>query len=143
MLVMVMCLIISLQIDKLSGAEVESIAALHEGVFALPGKNWRRKLTGIVTLSIDRPGSCACSMLSDDAAWGVNYWDFLPESLMALAVTIETIGRICRRAMNFEAIWIGDRHTETVALTLPDMLEIIRQNRIGEKTRYLISAVDD
>ena len=130
-----MCLLLRVQLEEPLGERTKDISNIDGSLIVTESRNWR-KPTGLLTLSTE--GGCACSMLSDQADRDDKYWDFLPESLIALSITLEKIGDIFQQNFVFEALWIGDKPTVIIEISLCDMLKIIRNNRIGEKTRYLV-----
>ena len=139
-----MCLTISLELPMMPKQEAERLATqrsstdkleIHfEGTASFFGR-------GNPRLSIYEAGEgCACSMLTDDADWNAPAWDIQPKLLLPLA---NSLAYISERAVNgfiLEALWAGDKPEKNLELSPAELLSVVRENRVGTKTRYIVKA---
>ena len=90
-------------------------------------------------LSISEKGEgCACSMLTDEANWNAPTWDLRNEVLPDLALALLFISELASNSFNFEARWAGEKPGKNLEVSLSELLEIVQQNRIGTKVRYIV-----
>jgi hypothetical protein len=133
-----MCLTMTVQLKKPLGDGISRIPAT--GVLSIiEHRNWRRKPTGLLTISEPSEG-CACSMLTEDADWGRPHWDMRPEVLPQIAKTLDAIHQQVPEGFEFEALWIGDEPDGTEAVTIEEMRSLILAGQIGQKVRYVIKS---
>jgi len=135
-----MCLIININLspkDSLRAAEIAKFATISEGLEVHPQKRRFRKRSSILFLSEHSEG-CGCSLLTDNASWNALTWDMIPSALPKLAVTLQRLCEGCSEEFTFNASWVGEKLVEENYLTADAMLEIVRQSRIGTKTKYHI-----
>ena len=93
-------------------------------------------------LSLSEKGEgCACSMLTDDADWNAATWDMRGDVVVAVADTLMTIPR--RNGFAFEALWIGDRPKTDQRVSIDDLANRVRANRVGNKVRYVVVAPNE
>jgi len=92
-------------------------------------------------LSISEAGEgCACSMLTDEADWNAPAWDIQPTLLPPLANSLAFISERAANGLILEALWAGDRPEKNLKVSPDELLSIVRENRIGTKTRYIVRA---
>lgn len=92
-------------------------------------------------LSISEAGEgCACSMLTDDADWNAPAWDIQPTLLPHLANSLALISDRASEGFTFEALWAGDKPEKYLEVSPNELLSIVRENRVGTKTRYIVRA---
>lgn len=134
-----MCLEIRVKFDDLNYDNAVALAQCvsGDGVYLVSARNagklFRKKEPFLV---ICPDGSCACSLLTDQADWGADTWDMDPDLLPKLAVTIEELSRHATLPMTVEALWVGDEPLKRVQLTLNAFLDIVRTGRLGTRTAY-------
>jgi hypothetical protein len=76
--------------------------------------------------------------LTDDADWNAEYWDFDAEFLQAYSKKLERMFSLSANGIEFQALWVGDKPTKTLNLSLEEFLETVRNNKIGTKTKYIV-----
>jgi hypothetical protein len=76
--------------------------------------------------------------LTDDADWNADFWDFDAEHLQTYSKQLERMFALSAKGIEFQALWVGDKPTKTLNLSLEEFLEIVRNNRIGTKTKYVV-----
>ena len=76
--------------------------------------------------------------LTDDADWNAECWDFDAEYLQAYSKKLEHLFSLSANGIEFQALWVGDKPTNTLNLSLEKLLEIVRNNKIGTKTKYVV-----
>ena len=92
-------------------------------------------------LSISEAGEgCACSMLTDETDWNAPAWDIQPTLLLPLANSLEFISKWAADGLTFEALWAGDKPEKNLEVSPDELLGIVRENRVGTKTRYTVRA---
>ena len=126
------------QLSKQLGEPATVLDLGHQALFVSEHKNWRRRPTGLLSLSEPGHRGCACSMLTDDADWSAPNWDLKTEVLPLIANTLEQIASISPEGFSFEALWTGDRPKQTLKLSLPELKERVLSNLIGTRTRYQV-----
>jgi len=137
-----MCLIVSVEA---AGSERERLiqAARHASVFGLEvsvahPQRWPWARDRGARASISSDGSCACSLLTDDADWGAETWAMQPEYLEPLARALETLAEEGPRPLFFQALWLGDAPTKEALITPRELSELARASRISTSTRYKV-----
>jgi hypothetical protein len=135
-----MCLTVSVELP-MEKREVELIVNRYnsinldfhyDGVTSFLGR-------GNHQLSISEKGEgCACSMLTDEADWNAPTWDLREEVLPDLALALLFISETASNGFNFEAIWAGDKPEKSLEVSLNELLELVQQNRVGTKARYIV-----
>ena len=92
-------------------------------------------------LSISEAGEgCACSMLTDDADWNAPAWDIQPTLLLPLSNLVRYISERASNGLILEALWAGDKPEKNLELSPDELLSVVRENRVGTKTRYIVRA---
>jgi hypothetical protein len=89
---------------------------------------------------ISEDGSCACSLLGDDADWNAEAWAMRPEILGALAQTLEIlIGEVSSDDVWFEAVWVSDAPNQNLRVTAEQLAALARSSALGTRTRYEVA----
>ena len=140
-----MCYSICVYSDKLNDKIARSVADPFRMEATLrvevwPAKKWLKKTP--LHLSITEEGGCACSLLSESADWNLETYDLRPEILPLLINTFKKLSEILQDEMTIESLWAGDKIENEVEVPLNDFLEVVRNNRVGGKTRYKIMNKD-
>ena len=81
---------------------------------------------------------CACSMLTDNADWNDEFWDF---QISLLPPTAKLLADICERVPNgftVEALWAGDKPEETLTVSLAELSNLVLKNQIKTKAKYVV-----
>lgn len=137
-----MCLTVTIRLEGLSRAEtldvidlVEGVTQLHVGISRQP-----MLMSDRPAIHISEDGACGCSLLADDADWNADHWSMVPECLPALTQTIETIVRASPAPVLFDALWAGDVGMTTVEISLAELVQRVRDGRIGTQTSYRVPA---
>ncbi len=92
-------------------------------------------------LSISEAGErCACSLVTDEADWNSPAWDIQPTLLPALANSLAFISERAANGLILEALWAGDKPEKNLEVSPDELLSIVRENRVGTKTRYIVRA---
>jgi len=96
---------------------------------------------GTPRLSISEAGEgCACSMLTAEADWNAPAWDIQPTLLLPLANSLAFISERAARGLILEALWVRDKPEKNLEVSPDELLRIVRENRVGTKTRYFVRA---
>ena len=139
-----MCLTITIELPMMSKDKARRLAGQNRpsGNVGLRFED-RASLAGRGNprLSLSEAGEgCACSMLADDADWDAPAWDIRPAVLPSLANTIRFISERAPNGFILEALWAGDKAGENLELSLDELLNLVRANRIGARARYNVRA---
>ena len=137
-----MCLTIEIHPYTNYENNIGSISNVDGALFVSEVRNWRGKPKGKFTISNDGEGCCACNMLTDDADWDNKYWDINQEDLVALAFTVNKVSGLCPEGFEFAALWAGDKIEKTKLINIQDFIEIIKSNKIENKTQYKITSAE-
>ena len=62
--------------------------------------------------------------------------------MFLLINTFKKLSEILQDEMTIESLWAGDKIENEVEVPLNDFLEVVRNNRVGGKTRYKIMNKD-
>ncbi len=76
--------------------------------------------------------------LTDNADWNAEFWEFDIEFLAEYATRLSYYYDCSIKGIEFQAMWVSDRPNVTRNLSIDELLEVVRSNRIGTRTRYLI-----
>lgn len=76
--------------------------------------------------------------LTDQADWDAEFWDIGTEYLKTYAKRLEQLFSLSTNGIEFQALWVGDKPTRTLEISIDEFLEIVRSNRIGTKTKYVV-----
>lgn len=78
-------------------------------------------------------------LLTDNADWDDEYWDFYPDKLLQYSKTLEEIIISSSKGIVFQSLWVGEEPTNTIELSIPEFINIIVTNKIKTKARYIVS----
>ena len=95
---------------------------------------WAKKVNNPVkgAIRFSRDGSCSCSLLADDADWDKPIWaleDGVPEELAAALQLLRNEAG----GLTLRAIWKGDEAETEGELSLSQMLDEVRSNRVRNR----------
>lgn len=76
--------------------------------------------------------------LADDADWNTEFWKFDVEFLRTYSKQLEAMFTQSVNGIEFQVFWVGDKPNKTLILSLNEFLDIVRMNKIGNKTRYVV-----
>jgi hypothetical protein len=131
------CLIVAISVAKDTGAVVAPrLSALGPLKLKPSYGGWFSKHFHI---EISEDGTCACSMMHDDDGPDPGVCRVRDDLLEALARTVSSVADVIPTDFSFAAMWISDKPRETPTVRLPELLELIRNNRLGERTEYRVT----
>ncbi len=133
-----MCLVLSIKLSEKDALLAEQIAVastFSEGLEVQAKQRWLRRRTPFLSI-FEHSQGCACSLLTDDADWDAPAWDMHELALPKLASTLRKLRDSCSQGFVFEAMWIGDAPAEERRVTIDELVEIIREGKVGTKTKY-------
>lgn len=78
-------------------------------------------------------------LLTDEADWNADFWDFQSNMLPYLAQAVDRFGEVYSGPFRFSALWISDKPNVTIKVSPSELSSLIRANRIGTKTVYLVN----
>ncbi len=81
---------------------------------------------------------CACSMLTDDADWNAEFWDFQPSVLPPTANLLANINERVPNGFIVEALWAGDKPEETLTVSIDELKDLVLKNQIKTKAKYVV-----
>jgi hypothetical protein len=96
----------------------------------------QRRNSKDITLFIHGYDGDACSLLADDADWDAPTWSLLPSILQPLAITIRKLYELAPNDFSITAVFGGDIATETISISINELLEIVSAGKLGNKVRY-------
>ena len=76
--------------------------------------------------------------LTDDADWAAEYWDIEQNYLEQYCGRLEKLYSQSTFGISFSALWVGEKPTKTINLGIDEFLEIVKSNKIGTKTKYIV-----
>lgn len=102
---------------------------------------WAKKVNKPVkgTIRFSRDGGCSCSLLAEDADWNRPVWALEGTVLEPLAAALQLLGREAG-GFTFRAIWMGDEIETESELSLFQMLDEVRNNRVRNRHTYKVKA---
>jgi len=101
----------------------------------------RRKWFGLVKNSQPYLSLWLHDMLTDSADWNADIWDFNQSGLDALAGFIELFSNKFGKDFSFQAIWAGDEVEVNKELSVDELIQVVKLNNIGTKTKYLVKTI--
>jgi hypothetical protein len=93
---------------------------------------------GSVCAHVSDGGGCACSLLSDDADWGAEFWAMRPEILERLADTLRKLASKLSRPVYVEVLWEGEQPKSDLVVTPDELSVLARQSRLSRNSRYVV-----
>jgi len=76
-------------------------------------------------------------LLTDDADWDAEYWDFYPEQLLQYTKMLNEIIKASSKGITFQALWAGENATEVIELTDKELLNLVNSNKIKTSAKYI------
>ena len=76
--------------------------------------------------------------LTEKADWDAEFWDFEIDYLQNFSEILEKLYQASRNGFVFQALWVGDEPVNVVEISIDEFIDIVRRNRIGTKSQYLI-----
>lgn len=136
-----MCLILSVELLQMPKKEAElfaeqipssSVELYFQGTTSFFGR-------GNARFNISETGQgCACSMLTDNADWNDEFWDFQPSVLLPTANLLAHINERVPNGFIVEALWAGDKLEETLTVSFDELKDLVLQNQIKTKAKYVV-----
>jgi len=78
-------------------------------------------------------------LLTDDADWDAEYWDFYPEQLLEYSKVLSEIIKASSKGITFQALWAGEKATEVIELSEKELLNLVKSNKIKTTAKYIAS----
>ena len=78
-------------------------------------------------------------LLTDEADWNAEFWNFRVSGLENFAQIIIRLYAVSNGAFTFQALWSGDTATKVENLSLDEFLWALRDNKIGTRTKYVVA----
>ena len=94
-----------------------------------------------VTALVGEDGTCACSLLADDAEWDAPTWQMRPEVLPKLAVTLACVADHAPDGFILDVLWAGERVKEEALMSPDELCALARSGQLAQRTRYHIHRV--
>jgi hypothetical protein len=94
-----------------------------------------------VTALVGEDGTCACSLLADDAEWDAPTWQMLPEVLPKLAMTLACVAEHAPEGFTLDVLWAGERVKEEVSVSPDELCALARSGQLAQRTRYRVQRV--
>jgi len=79
-------------------------------------------------------------LLTDDADWDEPAWTMEPKGLAELAVTLGWLHGQLPQGFEFFAAWPPDDIDTTVDVSIDELVALVRESRIGTRSRYRVAA---
>jgi hypothetical protein len=102
------------------------------------GSRWPWARQRRARASISEDGTCACSLLSDDADWNAEFWDMDPQIRERLAHALEILATRGPAHLTVEALWIGESRSEKVLVSVNELFALAATGRLGTTKRYIV-----
>jgi hypothetical protein len=142
-----MCLLIEVLMPGVPPTEAGSLSreAASLGLLELSAQRQVRTATGSRFLLSEPRQGCACSLLGENADWGLAYYELDPARIAALEATLRFLAsKAGPPGFAIRAAWLDgafeDATTAAVRTArLADLLTDVRAARIGNNVRYEIS----
>jgi hypothetical protein len=130
---MFMCLFITADLhrDAATTSEIAQEISKHTELDVFAGKG-----DFATVLYFSEEYSCACSMLDDSAHWKHECWLLHSDACLALAAAVTLLIEQQAGEWTFEMLWNGDRSKGELLISAPELLELIRHNRVRNKMTY-------
>ena len=94
---------------------------------------------GNARFNISKTGEgCACGMLTDNADWNTEFWDFESVWLQPAADVLAKINERVPNGFIVQALWAGDKPEETIKLSFEELHSLVLKNQIKTKTKYVV-----
>lgn len=77
-------------------------------------------------------------LLSDDADWNKPYWNFEIERMPPFLQKLRNYYEDSVQGISICAVWSPDKVSETTEVTFMELENILLNNRLGTKTKYIV-----
>ena len=77
--------------------------------------------------------------LSDNADWNDEYWDFFPNCTDNIANKIKHAYELSTKGIQFQARWVSDKSKLTIEVTLDELLNAFKTNKVRTCAIYLVN----
>lgn len=101
----------------------------------------RRSLFGLIKNTQPYLELLLHDMLTDNADWNADTWDMNQSGLDALASFFELFSQKISNDFSFQAIWAGGEVEINKALTIGELVQIVKSGNIGTRTKYLVKSI--
>lgn len=108
-------------------------AAAHSGLHVRVehAPRWRWAAEKPVRGFLSEDGTCACSLLRDDADWNAGAWAMRSEALEPLAEALGYVALHGPEGLLVEALWVGETACENMRITPEELAGAGARQRIG------------
>jgi hypothetical protein len=142
-----MCLLIEVLMPGVPRTEAGSLSREAAGLrlLELSAQRQSRAAVGSRFLLSEPRQGCACSLLGENADWGLAYYELNPVRTAALEATLRFLAaKAGASGFALRAAWLDGAFEDATAATvrtvrLADLLTDVRAARIGNNVRYEIS----
>lgn len=138
-----MCLIVTMTAPAAERERFEAACAgaaarsgLHVRVEHAPRWPWAREKP--VRGFVSEDGTCACSLLRDDADADAGVWAMRSEVLEPLAEALGYVALHGPENLGVEALWAGETASQNVSVTPEELTARARCSALGTQTRYVV-----
>ena len=138
-----MCLIVTMTAPAAERERFEAACAgaaarsgLHVRVEHAPRWPWAPEKPVRAFLSED--GTCACSLLRDDADADAGVWVMRDGVLEPLAEALGYVALHGPEDLGIEALWAGETASQNVSVTPAELVAQARCSALGTQTRYVV-----
>lgn len=137
-----MCLVISAEAPASDRQQLEAAAraATTAGLRVTldHASRWPWALQRPARASVSEDGTCACSLLSDDADRNAESWSMRPDIREPLARTLEVLATQGPTQVTVQALWIGESAHEEVCITVKELVSLAAAGALGTRRRYRV-----
>jgi len=100
---------------------------------------WAKKVNKPIkgAIRFSRDGGCSCSLLSNEADWDKPIWALEDRVLEGLASALQLLGQEAG-GFTLRAIWKGDDAETESEISLSQMLDEVRSNRVRNRHTYKV-----
>ena len=142
-----MCLLIEILMPGVPRTEAGLVSrdAAKQGLLELSAQRQARIAVGSRFLLSEPRQGCACSLLGQNADWGLAYYELNPGRTAVLEATLQFLAsRAGPSGFALRAAWLDGAFEDAATATvrparLGDVLAEVRAARIGNNVRYEIS----
>jgi hypothetical protein len=89
-----------------------------------------------------KAGNCACDLLTDNADWNNKTWDLIPTYLPHISSIITNLYQHIPEGFLFEALWVGDKPRVKKEVSIVELAQLIKNNKIETRTTYQVTSAD-
>ncbi len=136
-----MCLELTLHLPALFPADADALESACTGPDRLAVRVRKPRLfnrSATVTALVGEDGTCACSLLADDAEWDAPTWRMRPEVLPRLKATLACVTEHAPEGFTLDVLWAGERVSEEVRVSPDELCALARSGQLAQRTRYRV-----